>query len=147
MEIIQFDSRYRDDMIFMVLEAKHALGRIPRLNEDLLDVPGNFQAKGEGFWLAVEEGRVIGCIGTRKDGEGRSFLSRLYVKASRKRQGIGTRLLAVAEESLCARGVDTVYVHLGADYPESHHFYPKHGYVEYKPLYMKKELQLRRNPS
>ena len=36
--IIPYDEKYRDDMIFMVLEAKDALGRIPRLNEDLLDV-------------------------------------------------------------------------------------------------------------
>ncbi len=29
MKIIPFESQYRDDMIFMVLEAKNALGRIP----------------------------------------------------------------------------------------------------------------------
>ncbi len=29
MKIIPFESQYRDDMIFMVLEAKNTLGRIP----------------------------------------------------------------------------------------------------------------------
>lgn len=33
MKIIEYSSQYRDDMIFMVLEAKNALGRIPHLNE------------------------------------------------------------------------------------------------------------------
>ncbi len=36
--VIPYDEKYRDDMIFMVLEAKDALGRVPGLNEDLLDI-------------------------------------------------------------------------------------------------------------
>ena len=35
-QIIPYEERYRDDMIFMVLSAKNALGRVPRLNPDLL---------------------------------------------------------------------------------------------------------------
>lgn len=62
--IIPYDEKYRDDMIFMVLEAKDALGRVPRLNEDLLDVKRNDLDTGDMFWLAIdEETRVIGCIG------------------------------------------------------------------------------------
>lgn len=140
-EIVEYLPQYRDDMIFMVLEAKNALGRVPRLNEDLLDVPANYLAKDQGFWLAVEAGRVTGCIGTRTDENGAAWLSRLYVKAGRKRQGIGTRLLETAEDFLRGQGVKTVHVHLGADYFESHRFYPKHGYREYAPLYMSKDLE------
>ena len=42
MKIIPYEKQYRDDMIFMVLEAKNALGRVPRLNEDLLDVDRHY---------------------------------------------------------------------------------------------------------
>ena len=42
MKIIPYDDKYRDDMIFMVLEAKNALGRLPGLNEDLLDIKKNY---------------------------------------------------------------------------------------------------------
>ena len=49
--IIPYDEKYRDDMIFMVLEAKDALGRIPRLNEDLLDIRKNYLDTGDMFWL------------------------------------------------------------------------------------------------
>ena len=48
-KIISYDEKYRDDMIFMVLEAKDALGRIPRLNEDLLDVQGSYIDTGDMF--------------------------------------------------------------------------------------------------
>ena len=63
MRITPFENQYRDDMIFMVMEAKNALGRIPTLNEDLLDIHANYLDPGDMFWLALDENdRVIGCI-------------------------------------------------------------------------------------
>ena len=140
MKIIRFEDKYRDDMIYMVLSSKNALGRIPKLNEDLLDIKTNYFAKGHSFWIAINEfDRVIGCIGT-KEVDGNLFLSRLYVKYDLKRQGIGSKLLELAENSIKDRGYKEVHVHLGKDYLESHIFYPKHGYIKYKDLYMKKEI-------
>ena len=141
MKIIDFEDKYRDDLIFMVLSAKNALGRVPRLNEELLDIKSNYFDKGHPFWIALDEfDRVIGCIGTRLDESGNLFLSHLYIKFDQKRHGIGSKLLALAEESARKRGYKEVHVHLGKDYLESHIFYPKHGYKEYKDCYMKKEL-------
>lgn len=140
MKIINFEEKYRDDMIFMVLSAKNALGRVPRLNEDLLDIKNNYFDKGQPFFIALDEfDRVIGCIGTKIKDE-KLFLSRLYVKFDFKRHGIGSKLLELAENSARERGYKEIHVHLGQEYLESHIFYPKHGYVEYKELYMKKIL-------
>ena len=141
--IIPYDEKYRDDMIFMVLEAKDALGRIPRLNEDLLDVQKNYLDSGDMFWLAIDEyDRVIGCIGYNSiPGTTEVKLHRLYIKAARKRQGIGTRLLHTVELHLREQGKTAAHVHLGGkEYFESRSFYPKHGYREYAPSMMKKEL-------
>ena len=141
--IVTYDEKYRDDMIFMVLEAKDALGRVPRLNEDLLDVQKNYIDTSDMFWLAIDEhDRVVGCIGYNSIlGTTEVKLHRLYIKAARKRQGIGTRLLATVEEHLRAHGLRAAHVHLGGrEYWESRLFYPKHGYVEYAPDMMRKEL-------
>lgn len=143
MKIIPYDDQYRDDMIFMILQAKDALGRIPRLNEDLLDIRGNYLDKGDMFWLALDESdRVIGCVGYNSmENSTEAMLHRLYVKASLKRQGIGTALLRRAESHLKQQGKTAVHVHLGGkEYFESRSFYPKHGYVEYAPSYMRKDL-------
>ncbi len=141
MKIIKFEDKYRDDMIYMVLSAKNAIGRIPRLNEDLLDIKANYFDKGHPFFLAIDEfDRVIGCIGTKEKEDGNIYLSHLYVKFDLKRHGIGSKLLEVAEDSARERGYKEIHVHLGKEYLESHIFYPKHGYIEYKELYMKKEL-------
>lgn len=143
MKIIQFASKYRDDMIFMVLEAKNALGRVPTLNSDLLDIEKNYIAPGDMFWLALDENdRVIGSIGYQSIPDTADiWLHRLYVKCDRKRQGIGSALLETVEAYARTIGKRVVHVHLGGkEYFESRQFYPKHGYVEYAPSYMKKEL-------
>lgn len=49
MRIIEYEDRYRDDLIFMVLQAKDAMGRKPRINDDLLDINANYKKKGDGF--------------------------------------------------------------------------------------------------
>ena len=147
--IIPYEERFRDDMIFMVLEAKDALGLVPTLREDLLDVRGNYLETGDGFWLAVEadeEGleRVLGCVGFRSvPGGDEAFLHRFFVKAARKRQGIGTALLETAEKAVREAGKNVLRVHLGGDpevWFESRAFYRKHGFTEYMPRYMEKRL-------
>lgn len=139
MRIIHYEDKYRDDMIFMVLEAKNALGRVPRLNEDLLDVRKNY---GGRFWLAVgDTDRVIGCVGYEPYAQDTAKVHRLYVKYDRKRQGIGTALLGTAERHMKEEGYKYSVAHLGGkEYFESRQFYPKHGYAEYEPGYMRKQL-------
>ncbi len=136
----------RDDMIFMVLQAKDALGRVPRLNDDLLTVQTSYFDQGGAFWVAVDEnGRVVGCVGYNTiPGTTEAKLHRLYVKPALKRQGIGTALLRTAEDAMRKKGITAVHVHLGApkeQWFESYAFYPKHGYVEQNPRFMKKDLR------
>ena len=145
MIIKQYEEKYRDDLIFMVLQAKDALGRKPTINEDLLDIRTNYFEQGDMFWIAVDENdRVIGCVGySRTDNLSEAFLHRLFVKPSQKRSGIGTALLQTAEEYMRNKGISVSLVHLGEpkeQWFESYSFYPKHGYSELKPRYMKKKL-------
>ena len=140
-----YEEKYRDDLIFMVLQAKDALGRKPSINEDLLDIQANYFDRGDMFWIAVDdEDRVIGSIGySRTENVSEAFLHRLFVKPSYKRKGIGTALLQTAEEEMRKQGILVSLVHLGEpreQWFESYAFYPKHGYREMKPRYMRKNL-------
>ena len=141
--IIPYEGSYRDDMIFMVLLAKDALGRVPRLTPDLLDISGCYLKQGDLFWLALDErDRVIGCVGYHAiSGTSEVWLHRLYVKPDRKRQGIGSQLLAEAESYAAARGKTAAWVHLGgAEYFESRCFYLARGYEAAGQDQMKKVL-------
>lgn len=145
MQIIKFEPKYRDDLIFMILEAKNALGRMPGLNEDLLDIQANYFDKGDLFWIAIDDNdRVIGSVGYSSiENSDEVVLHRLFVKYNMKHQGIGTVLLKTAEEHLKQAGKKAIIVHLGnkEHFFESCQFYPKNGYVEYSPNYMRKELK------
>lgn len=143
MKIIKYESKYRDDLIFMVLEAKNALNRVPTLNDDLLDLDGFYFNKGDMFWIMLDDNdRVIGSVGCNLLPNDEAVLHRLYVKANLKRQGLGTQLLSVAEKFAIDNGRKVMKLHLGEKntYFESRYFYPKNGYVEYKTDYMKKDL-------
>ena len=140
-----YEEKYRDDLIFMVLQAKDALGRVPAINPDLLDVNANYFEKGANFWIAVDDlDRVIGCVGYSVDClTSETFLHRLFIKAAEKRKGIGSALLKIAENEVRNKGITELHIHLGEpreQWFESYAFYSKHGYVEYKDRYMKKEL-------
>ena len=146
MQIKLFEEPYRDDLIFMVLQAKDALGRKPSINEDLLDIKGSYFDRGDRFWIAVDENdRVVGCIGYSRIGDSdEAFIHRLYVKASRKHMGIGSRLLHEAETAMKKNGINIAKVHMGEpkeQWFESYSFYPKNGYTEYAPGYMMKCLR------
>lgn len=145
MRIIEFEDRYRDDMIFMILEAKNALGRVPGLNPDLLDIKSNYIDNGDMFWLALDnDNRVIGSIGYRtNDNESDVTLHRLFVKYNLKHQGIGTALLNKAESHIQSQNKSAIYLNLGAgdEWFESRAFYTKHNYYEYESGKMKKILQ------
>lgn len=143
MKIMKYEAKYRDDLIFMVLEAKNALGRIPTLNDDLLDLDAYYFNKGDMFWIAVDDNdRVIGSIGCNLLPNHEAVLHRLYIKHTLKRQGLGSMLLEVAENFARDNGKTTMNVHLGnkMDYFESRQFYPKHNYKYVSDDFMKKDL-------
>lgn len=144
MEIIKYEDSYRDDMIYMVLQAKDALGRIPRINPDLLTIKESYFDKGDFFWLAVDSGRVVGCVGySSVDGTTEAVLHRLYIKPTMKRQGIGSLLLSTAEAHMKNAGKTAILVHLGEPrevWFESYAFYKKHGYTETAPAHMIKKI-------
>ncbi len=141
--VVPYDERYRDDLIFMVLSAKDALGRLPRLNGDLLNIRGEYLDRGDAFWLALDKNdRVIGSIGYRSIPDTTEVrLHRLYIKPNLKRRGIGTWLLHTAEMHLRRQKKTAAWVHLGGrEYYESRSFYPRHGYQPAGEEMLRKEL-------
>jgi len=128
--IIPFQEEYRDDMLFCLLSAKDALGRRPSINEDLLDIQGNYFAKGDLFWLAVDEcNRVAGMLGVHVVPPADMWLKRLYINPSQKRRGIGGMLLAQAEAFAESRGVQRIHTRFSDDYNEAALFYPAKGFA------------------
>jgi ribosomal protein S18 acetylase RimI-like enzyme len=58
------------------------------------------------------------------------LLENVAVAPSAQGQGIGTRLLALADEQAALRGLDQVRLYTNAAMTENLAYYPRHGYVE-----------------
>ncbi len=143
MKIIEYDNKYRDDLIFMILEAKDAIGKIPNLTPDLLEIEKYYMNNGGKFWIAVDDAdRVVGSCGYLPVNNDEVRLKRLYVKSSLKRQGIGSKILHFVEEYLTSVGKKEVSIHLGEKryYFESYEFYAKRGYESSSDRCMYKKL-------
>jgi len=94
---------------------------------DLEQVLARF-AKGE-FLVMHEGGAMIGCVYIEPRGE-RSYLGLLSIDPSRQRSGLGSRLVAAAEQrcrEIGSRFMDLQIVNLRAELPA---FYGRMGYSE-----------------
>jgi GNAT superfamily N-acetyltransferase len=128
-KIITFEPQYRDDMLFCFLSAKDALGRVPALRDDLLDIQKNYFDNGDMFYLAIDYNqRVIGMIGTHTISTTELWLKRFFIKPMLKRTGIGSKLLAVVETYAQAKGITTIHTRFNDDYAEALRFYSSKSY-------------------
>ncbi|MCU4799624.1 GNAT family N-acetyltransferase [Halobacteria archaeon HArc-gm2] len=62
----------------------------------------------------------------------RGVVQNLYVAPTHRRRGIGTRLLAAAEERLADNGVDRVALNVMAANEGARRFYRRHGYEPHR---------------
>jgi len=129
--IIPFKAEYRDDAIFCFLLAKDALGIGAVISNDLLDIQKNYFDRGDMFWVALDENnRVIGMIGTYTVSQNEAWLKRLFIKPGFKRNGLGSALLAVAEEFVRSKNVRHLHTRFSNDFMEAPQFYAAKGFVE-----------------
>ena len=85
----------------------------------------------KGNLLAAEDGdgELVGCVYTEVRGE-RGYMGMLTVDPARQRSGLGTRIMAAAEEHLRRQGckaVDILVLNLRTELPP---IYRRHGFVE-----------------
>lgn len=88
----------------------------------------NMLGKGE-FLLAEDGAALVGCVYLEPRGE-RYYLGLLSVEPSRRRAGLGTQLMSLAEDrcrAAGAHGIDIQIVNLRKELPE---YYQRLGYVE-----------------
>jgi N-acetylglutamate synthase-like GNAT family acetyltransferase len=81
--------------------------------------------EGSSYWLAVQKGEIIGCIGL-EHGEGASLLRSAAVRPDRQKQGVGGRLTEAALAVARGRGDRAVYLFSSGAGP----YWQKMGFVQ-----------------
>lgn len=132
MEIREYEERWHDqvcDLVLSVQNDEYGIGLPLEEQLDLVDIQGTF-AGGGGFWVALEGGRVVGCIGLLRKAEDGGVLKKFFVDARMRGTGTGLALYRRLEDFCRAEGVRTVVLDTPSVATRSHCFYRKAGFVE-----------------
>ncbi|MBO1756298.1 GNAT family N-acetyltransferase [Allobranchiibius sp. CTAmp26] len=90
--------------------------------------PDEFASPAGTFVVAADDRGLIGCAGLRAATAGDVELKRMYVRASRRREGHAARLLGVLEERSRALGFARLILETGTAQPEAMALYERCGY-------------------
>jgi ribosomal protein S18 acetylase RimI-like enzyme len=104
--------------------------------QELAGLPGRYAPPEGRLLLALSDGKLAGCIATRKIGEGICEMKRLYVRPEFRGQGIGRRLTARLIEE--ARKIGYTRMRLDTLPPkmkEAEAVYRATGFTEIEPYY------------
>lgn len=81
------------------------------------------------FWIAERQGRVVGCVGlTPAHDPGGIELKKLYVSASERKSGLGSRLTDLVVAEARARGARFIDLWSDTKFETAHRFYENRGF-------------------
>lgn len=133
--ILPFERRHGAGVAGLILPIQQAEFAIPVTladQPDLLDIPGFYQ-RGKGqFWVALDEGSVVGTIALLDIGNGDGALRKMFVAAGHRgaARGIAQRLLDTLLAHARAGGLRRLYLGTTASFLAAHRFYEKQGFEQ-----------------
>ena len=136
MEIRRYESRYRNQVIALVLYLQNFEQRVDLSLEeqpDLADIPAAYQAGGGEFWVALGEGGdVVGTLGLMKKEGHWGVLKKFFVAPAYRGSAVGTanRLFAQLVARAREEGLEAIVLDTPLACRRAHGFYRKHGFVE-----------------
>ena len=87
-------------------------------------------ARKHGFTLVAElDGQIVGFVVVDRDRHGQGHVITIDVLPEAQRSGLGSRLMAAAEERLRALGCSVVFLEAAVDNTAALAFYKQHGYT------------------
>jgi GNAT superfamily N-acetyltransferase len=83
-------------LITSIMDAEFSQAKGSYPTDDLDAIADHYGHLGEAFFVAVEEGKVIGTVAVKKDDERTALLRRIFVSPDHRKQKIGYRLMQKA---------------------------------------------------
>jgi GNAT superfamily N-acetyltransferase len=131
-QIVEYSAAHRQEVIDMVLGIQREEFGLPitiKDQPDLEDIERFFLKQGN-FWVATEDGRVVGTVGAFDLGGGNAVLRKMFVKKEHRGKGVSKALLNVLLEWAKRSSFRRVYLGTTPKYLAAHRFYEKNGFVE-----------------
>ena len=101
----------------------------PELAYSRTELAGYIQRQSSVTLVAEREGKIAGYIVAERGGRKTGHIITLDVRAQERRSGLGSKLLAAAEERLRALGCASVLLEVAVDNAAAIAFYHRQGYA------------------
>ena len=134
-EVVPFAPQHAAGVVAVILPIQQREFEIPitlDAQPDLRDIPGFYQRGCGNFWVAVEDGAVVGTLGMLDIGNGQAALRKMFVSATHRGPAHGTakRLLDTLLDWCHAHAVREIHLGTTAKFLAAHRFYEKSGFRE-----------------
>jgi putative acetyltransferase len=98
------------------------------LAEEMGQVSTYYNQRGGGFWVAIQDGDIVGMFGLEPTDAHSYELRRMYVSPAVRRAGIASRMLRFAEDECRRRGVQRMELSTSELQPAAVALYRRNGY-------------------
>jgi len=134
-EIVEFDPRYQravEELVLPIQQIEFAVKITREEQPDLINIADVFQTGKGNFWVARQDGAVVGTIGVVDIGNQMVALKKMFVRSDLrgKQIGISQALMDEAKRWCGQAGVTRIYWGTTAQMLAAHRFYEKNGFVE-----------------
>lgn len=136
MKIETYSGKYDDEIISLIIGIQNCEAKIGLSLEkqpDLLNISLNYQDNGGEFWIALNDGKVIGTIGLMIKENHCAVLKKFFVNKEFRSKKVGLalykKLIKYAEE----KGVQSIILDTPAVAHESHKFYRRAVFQKITP--------------
>jgi GNAT superfamily N-acetyltransferase len=104
---------------------------VPRLGVEPAPMGADYPAlvAAGRVWIAIQDGAIVGVI-VLVPGADQLLVETIAVQPSKQGQGVGFRLMMLAEEETLRRGLPAVTLYTNQGMTENLAYYPRLGYVE-----------------
>ena len=99
------------------------------LTEEIDRISNYYSERHGGFWVAVENEKIVGMFGLEPSGDSAMELRRMYVDPDVRRRGIARRMLEFAEQECRRRNRPRLDLSTSELQSEALAFYENAGYV------------------
>lgn len=135
--ITQFEDIYTQDVINLVLHFQND-GTRPMVSvddqPDLLNIVGEYMEKGGNFWIAKDDGKVIGSIGIMPYSKEIAVLKKFFVNENYQGKPfhIGRKLYQELLNFAIEKGYRTIVLDTPHNTNRAHKFYERAGFQNVK---------------
>ena len=135
-EIRTYSDEYKEGVVKLINDVyENEMGQRSKSGRPDLDIISDmYQKTGGNFWVALDEGKVVGTVALINDGEQRGSMHRFCVDKKFRGKGVSDKLFSVLLEFAGDKGYKKLFLSTWQGASAANKFYIKNGFKKIESL-------------